>query len=102
MISKHEKRVAQLREALTEGPGKLSIKERSDIVNAINGMDHYLAPEISTWIDKVAFASYKTLDREIADLKNAGYSEQMIFEATSLAAFTAADQILQKGLKLVK
>lgn len=46
--------------------------------------------EIRAWIGKVSQEAYKTLDRDVEGLTDAGYSEDAIFELTIAAAMGAA------------
>jgi hypothetical protein len=48
-----------------------------------------IAPDIETYIRKVALNAYKVLDREVDALRAAGYSVDDVFEMTVAAAVSA-------------
>ena len=53
---------------------------------------------LTGYVNKVALHAYKTLDEGIEALKNAGYSEDAIFELTLSAAICAGQAGLDRGL----
>ena len=54
--------------------------------------------ELQTYVKKVALYAYKVTDEDIAALREAGYSEDAIFEITVSAAFGAGIARLDCGL----
>ena len=64
------------------------------------------APEIPAdlvdYIRKVALYAYKTTDEDIRRLKEAGYSEDVIFEITLCASMGAGLARLEQGLTVLK
>jgi alkylhydroperoxidase family enzyme len=70
-------RLEELRERVTEGPGELS---RSTRRAAATGQPVPGAAQAYT--DKVRRHAYKVTDRDVEDLKAAGWSEDEIFELT--------------------
>ena len=59
-------------------------------------------PELISYIKKIALHAYKTTDEDIDALRNAGYSEDAIFEITLSAALGAGMARLERGLAALK
>ena len=57
---------------------------------------------ILTYIFKVATQSHKVTDMDFVQLKNAGYSEDDLYELTISAALGAGMARLNRGLELLK
>jgi alkylhydroperoxidase family enzyme len=70
-------RLEELHERVTEGPGKLSAGVRRA---AASGQG--VPEEARAYTDKVRRHAYKVVDRNIADLRAAGWSEDQIYELT--------------------
>ena len=54
--------------------------------------------ELQTYVKKVALYAYKVTDEDVAALREAGYSEDAIFEITVSAALGAGIARLDRGL----
>jgi alkylhydroperoxidase family enzyme len=54
--------------------------------------------ELRSYLEKVRLHAYKVIDRDIDDLKAAGFSEEEIFEHTVSAAVAAGLERLDAGL----
>ncbi len=61
-----------------------------------------VSPELASYVKKVALYAYKTTDEDIETLRNAGYSEDAIFEITLSAALGAGMGRLERGLGALK
>ena len=61
-----------------------------------------IPPELLSYIKKIALHAYKTTDEDIDALRNAGYSEDAIFEITLSAALGAGMARLERGLAALK
>jgi alkylhydroperoxidase family enzyme len=61
-----------------------------------------ISPELVSYIKKIALHAYKTTDEDIDSLRNAGYSEDAIFEITLSAALGAGMARLERGLSALK
>lgn len=59
-------------------------------------------PNLQSYVDKVARHAYAVTDKDIEALKQAGYSEDAIFEITISAAVGAAYARMERGLEIVK
>ncbi len=57
-----------------------------------------LPDELRPYVEKVARHAYKVVDADVERLRNAGYSEDAIFELTLAAALGAAQARLEAGL----
>lgn len=57
---------------------------------------------LTKYVEKVARYAYKVTDADIAALRQAGYSEDAIFEITVSAALGAAMGRLERGLAALK
>ena len=55
-------------------------------------------PEFAAYVAKVRGAAYKVTDADVQTLKDAGYSDDEIFEQTVAAAVGAGLHRLEKGL----
>jgi alkylhydroperoxidase family enzyme len=55
-------------------------------------------PEFATYLEKVRLHAYKVTDRDVEELKAAGFSEDEIFEQTVAAAVAAGLERLDAGL----
>jgi alkylhydroperoxidase family enzyme len=59
-------------------------------------------PEVTTYVDKVARNAYKVTDADIDRLRQAGYSDDAIFEITLSVALGAGIGRLERGLGALK
>jgi alkylhydroperoxidase family enzyme len=57
---------------------------------------------LAAYVDKVATRAYTVTDEDVAALRQAGYSEDAIFEITISAALGAAVARLERGLTALK
>jgi hypothetical protein len=61
-----------------------------------------LPEDLNDYVSKVALHAYKTTDGDVERLKEAGYSEDAIFEITLCAAMGAGLARMERGLALLK
>jgi alkylhydroperoxidase family enzyme len=61
-----------------------------------------IPPELVNYVKKIALHAYKTTDEDIEALRQAGYSEDAIFEITLSAALGAGMARLERGLASLK
>ena len=79
MTTRHDELIAKLREAAQpERPA---------------------APEFARYLEKVRLHAYKVTDADVQELKDAGFSEDEIFEQTVSVATAAGLERLEAGLK---
>jgi alkylhydroperoxidase family enzyme len=55
-------------------------------------------PEVARYLEKVRLHAYKVTDRDVEELKDAGFSEDEIFEHTVSVAVAAGLERLEAGL----
>lgn len=60
-----------------------------------------LPEALQRYVDKVRRHAYKVTDEEVAALRAAGHSDDLLFELTVVAAMGAAHEGLQRALALV-
>jgi alkylhydroperoxidase family enzyme len=58
--------------------------------------------ELAPYLEKVRLHAYKVVDRDVEDLKAAGFSEDEIFEHTVAAATAAGLERLDAGLGVLE
>lgn len=63
---------------------------------------HEIPADLVAFIDKVTRYAYKITDQDIQRLKEAGYSEDAIFEITLCASVGASLARLERGLMALK
>jgi alkylhydroperoxidase family enzyme len=61
--------------------------------------DRPAPPEFAAYLDKVRRHAYKVTDADVRALKDAGYSDDEIFEQTVSAAVAAGLHRLERGLE---
>ena len=90
------------------GPdGRSAQSERQSVYNfALNasgvGTDDTGLPEtLKTYIEKLTHSPYKILDRDVDALRDAGYSEDQIYEITIANALGAAAGRYQRTMELL-
>jgi hypothetical protein len=92
-MKRHMKRVAALRAAVFESPGRTDLDLRRAVAQ---GKD---VPEpLRAYVDKVHRHAYKVTDEDVQALEQAGYSQDQLFEITVSAAVGAALFRLERGL----
>ncbi len=85
----------KLEQAVLASPGELD----PDVRRGIAAGDY--PEELAAYLEKVSKHAYKVLDRDIDALKELGYSEDAIFEATVATALGAARHRLERGLAAI-
>jgi alkylhydroperoxidase family enzyme len=55
-------------------------------------------PEFASYLEKVRLHAYKVTDRDVQELKDAGFSDDQIFEHTVSVAAAAGFERLEAGL----
>jgi alkylhydroperoxidase family enzyme len=63
--------------------------------------DREAPPELAPYLDKVRKNAYRVTDEDIQALKDAGYSEDVIFEQTVSVAVAAGLERLKVGLAVL-
>lgn len=86
-------------EAILETPGDADVELRQAVEAVAAGRAAELPDDLRPYVEKVAKNAYKVVDADIDRLREAGYSEDAIFELTLAAALGAARSRLDAGLK---
>jgi alkylhydroperoxidase family enzyme len=63
--------------------------------------DREAPPELAPYLDKVRRNAFKVTDQDIQALRDAGYSEDAIFEQTVSVAVAAGLERLKAGLEVL-
>jgi alkylhydroperoxidase family enzyme len=93
----HATKMQRLVDAVLAGPGRLdpdirrTAAEETDVPEALRG-----------YLDKVTRHAYKVTDEDVEALREAGYSEDQIFEATVSCALGAGLRRLEAGLSAIE
>lgn len=105
MQSRYSTQVKQLTDAVLTGPGvtdatlRQTIEAFSALCDGRPGVSNGEIPTVlRTYVEKVARCAYKTTDTDVQTLRQAGYSEDAIFEITVSAALGAGLARLERGL----
>jgi alkylhydroperoxidase family enzyme len=86
-------------EAILETPGDADTGLRAQVAAYAAGREDAEVPdELRPYLEKVAKNAYKVVDADIDRLREAGYSDDAIFELTLAAALGAAKSRLDAGL----
>jgi alkylhydroperoxidase family enzyme len=93
----HAANMRRVVDAVLAGPGTLDPSIRRA---AAEGAD--LPEPLRGYLDKVARHAYKVTDEDVVALREAGYSEDQIFEATVSCALGAGLRRLEAGLAAIQ
>ena len=91
-------------EAVLQTPGDADPALRSAVENYAASLGGRQGPvpelpdDLRPYVEKVARHAYKVVDADVDGLRDAGYSEDAIFELTLAAALGAAQARLEAGL----
>ncbi len=93
----YSSKVKRLKEAVLSGPGTLDPAVRM-AASLSTGLHDALGP----YVEKVARHAYQVTDEDITALRQAGYSEDQLFEVTVSAALGAGLVRLEAGLSVLQ
>jgi alkylhydroperoxidase family enzyme len=109
MNQQHDANKHKLVEAVLTSPGEtdLALRRAVEAYSAeLGGRPDVragkLPAELVEYVTKVALHAYKTTDEDTDALRQAGYSEDAIFEITLSAALGAGIARLERGLAVLK
>lgn len=94
-MDRHAEKVQRLVNATLNGPGELSPGVRQAIAE---GRYEEAPPALLPYLEKVAHQAYKVTDEDVQALRQAGLSEDHIYEATVAASLGAGLVRLRIGL----
>lgn len=89
-------------EAILETPGDADLELRRAVEAVAAGREDELPDDLRPYVEKVAKNAYKVTDDDVDRLREAGYSEDAIFELTLAAALGAARVRLDAGLDAMR
>jgi alkylhydroperoxidase family enzyme len=90
----------EIARAILETPGDAGLELRRAVAAFAAGDDAQELPDdLRPYVEKVARNAYKVTDGDVDRLREAGYSEDAIFELTLAAALGAARRRLDAGLE---
>jgi enoyl-CoA hydratase/carnithine racemase len=95
-VDPHAANMQRLVDAVLTGPGTLDPGVRQAAAQAVDPPEAF-----RSYLDKVARHAYKVTDEDVEALREAGYSEDQIFEATVSCALGACLRRLEAGLTAV-
>ncbi len=105
MNDRHAENIQRLFNTVQSTPGETdssfrrAIEERSaEMGSGASKMEDTFPTELENYVKKVALYAYKVTDEDIEALRQAGYSEDAIFEITLSAAIGAGRVRLERGL----
>ena len=98
-MARHTEAIERVAEAILESPGDAETGLRAQVAAYAGGNEDAVVPdELRAYVDKVAKNAYRVVDADIDRLREAGYSDDAIFELTLAAALGAARSRLDAGL----
>jgi hypothetical protein len=104
-VARHTEAMERVAEAVLRTPGDADTGLRAAVeayAASLGGRDAPipgLPDDLRPYVEKVANNAYKVVDADIDRLREAGYSEDAIFELTLAAALGAAQARLDAGLR---
>ena len=104
MSQRHSDLVRRLREAVLGRTGvthpalRQAVEARAAMLGGRSGTAAGVPVELSSFVDKVARCAYTVTDADVQALREAGYSEDAIFEVAASATLGAATARLERGL----
>lgn len=110
MTNQYKPITSRLIETVLTSPGDSSPRLRQAVEAQTAALGGYaqesaqedIPPELSMYVDKVARHAYKVTDTDIEKLREAGFSEDAIFEITLSAALGAGIGRLESGLRALR
>lgn len=97
-MGRHTEAVERVAEAVLGTPGDAELELRRAVATYAAGGEAEIPADLRPYVDKVARNAYKVTDGDVDALREAGYSEDAIFELTLAAALGAARARLDAGL----
>ncbi len=109
MNQQHHANTRRLVEAVLTSPGETDLALRcaveayaAELGGRPDEQAGKLPSELVAYVNKVALHAYKTTNEDTEALRQAGYSEDAIFEITLSAALGAGIARLERGLAVLK
>ena len=106
---RHAEKIQNLMNSVLNSPGHSSSQLRRSVeqkaaahAGRFPANSDPLPQELAGYVDKIALHAYKVTDEDIMALREAGYSEDAIFEVTISAALGAGMARLDRGIAAMK
>jgi alkylhydroperoxidase family enzyme len=101
-MDRHAGKTRTLADAVLNTPGHLPTAVRHAIAGRAAGRAEDVPAALAPFVDKVARHAYRVTPEDFAALRDAGLSEDAIFEATVSAALGAGMARLEAGLAALR
>ncbi len=101
MTARHTEAMERVAEAILGTPGDADLELRRSVEAYAAGRPAEILDDLRPYVDKVARRAYETTDEDLDRLRDAGWSEDAIFELTLAAALGAARARLDAGLAAI-
>jgi alkylhydroperoxidase family enzyme len=101
-VARHTEAMELVAEAILGTPGDADPGLRGAVEAYAAGRDAEVPDELRPYLEKVARNAYKVTDDDVDALREAGYSDDAIFELTLAAALGAARARLDAGLRAME
>ena len=98
-MARHTESMDRVAEAILETPGDAALELRHAVEAFAAGRAVDLPDDLQPYVEKVTRNAYKVTDADVDRLRDAGYSDDAIFELTLAAALGAARARLDAGLR---
>lgn len=89
-------------EAILTTPGDADLELRHAVEAFAAGRSQTVPDDLRSYVEKVMRNAYKVVDADLVRLREAGYSDDAIFELTLAAALGAARARLDAGLAAMR
>jgi alkylhydroperoxidase family enzyme len=99
---KHDESIGRFADAILQTPGEAGLELRASVEAYAAGKPAELPDDLRPYVEQVARRAYTVTDTDVDALRDAGYSEDAIFELTLAAALGAAQARLAAGLDAMR
>lgn len=107
--NRHEEKIKNLVDNVLKGPGHSDPQLRQAVAQKVaahagrtSENDVSVHEALDTYVDKIALYAYKITTADVDALRDAGFSENVIFELTLSAALGAGMARLKSGITALK
>jgi hypothetical protein len=99
---RHAESIDRFAEAILQTPGEADLELRAAVEAFAAGRAAELPDDLRPYVEKVARRAYTVTDADMDALRQAGYSEDAVFELTLAAALGAAQARWSAGLDAMR
>ncbi len=101
-MTRHAESIERFADAILETPGEADLELRAAVAEVAAGRSARLPDDLRAYVEKVASRAYTVTDADVDALREAGYSEDAVFELTLAAALGAARERWAAGLDAMR